>query len=67
MEFAIEMVDLRRQLMSIRPEIDKAISQVLTQTNFIKGEPVEEFEKNFAEWLNVKNVVSCANGTDALQ
>ena len=63
----IKMVDLSRQLESIKGEIDTAIHGVLEASNFIQGEPVREFEKNLAEWVGVKHVISCANGTDALQ
>ena len=61
------MVDLGRQLTPIKAEVDSAIQGVLEATNFIQGEPVRLFEKNLAEWIGVKHVVSCANGTDALQ
>ena len=63
----INMVDLGRQLTPIKAEVDSAIQGVLEATNFIQGEPVRLFEKNLAEWIGVKHVVSCANGTDALQ
>ena len=61
------MVDLSRQLEPIRKEIDAAIQRVLEASNFIQGQPVREFEKNLAEWVGAKHVISCANGTDALQ
>ena len=61
------MVDLNRQLDPIRAEIDSVIQGVLEATNFIQGEPVKEFEKNLSKWVGVKHVISCANGTDALQ
>jgi dTDP-4-amino-4,6-dideoxygalactose transaminase len=48
-------------------KVDSAIQEVLEATNFIQGSPVKEFEKNLAEWVGAKHVVSCANGTDALQ
>ena len=63
----IKMVDLNRQLDPIRAEIDSVIQGVLEATNFIQGEPVKEFEKNLSKWVGVKHVISCANGTDALQ
>ena len=63
----IKMVDLNRQLEPIRAEVDWAIERVLNATNFIQGAPVKEFEKNLAEWIGTKHVISCANGTDALQ
>lgn len=61
------MVDLGRQLKPIKPEIDTAIQGVLNATNFIQGQPVRTFEANLAKWVGSKHVVSCANGTDALQ
>ena len=61
------MVDLGRQLKPIKAEIDSAIQSVLEATNFIHGAPVREFEKNLKGWLGAKYVISCANGTDALQ
>ena len=61
------MVDLSRQLEPIKSKIDAAIQGVLEASNFIQGEPVKNFEKNLAEWIGVKHVISCANGTDALQ
>lgn len=63
----IKMVDLSRQLEPIRKEIDAAIQGVLEASNFIQGQPVREFEKNLAKWVGTKHVISCANGTDALQ
>ena len=63
----IKLVDLDRQLEPIKEKIDAAIQEVLEASNFIQGEPVREFEKNLAEWVGVKHVISCANGTDALQ
>lgn len=63
----IQMVDLGRQLQPIKSEIDSAIQRVLVTSNFIQGAPVKEFEENLSEWIGTKHVVSCANGTDALQ
>jgi UDP-2-acetamido-2-deoxy-ribo-hexuluronate aminotransferase len=63
----IQMVDLRSQYERMKPEIDAAIKNVLESTAFIKGPDVETFEKELASYLGVKNVISCANGTDALQ
>jgi dTDP-4-amino-4,6-dideoxygalactose transaminase len=48
-------------------EIDYAIKSVLLSTAFIKGPDVKLFEEELQEYMHVKNVVSCANGTDALQ
>ena len=63
----IKMVDLGRQLKPIKSDINAAIQGVLEASNFIQGKPVRVFEKNMAAWLGIKHVVSCANGTDALQ
>ena len=63
----IQMVDLKNQYLKIKSEIDEAISSCLISTNFIKGPQVQAFENSLATYLNVKHVVSCANGTDALQ
>jgi dTDP-4-amino-4,6-dideoxygalactose transaminase len=62
----VPFVDLHAQYLSIKSEIDAAISEVIAQSAFIRGRHVEEFEKAWAETLGVKNCVSCANGTDAL-
>lgn len=61
------MVDLKVQYENIRSEIDKAIRSVLNSTAFIKGPEVNIFEEELQHYLGVKNVISCANGTDALQ
>lgn len=63
----IRMVDLHGQYQKIKEEVDKSIISVIESTEFIKGHVVEEFEKELAGYLNVGNVISCANGTDALQ
>ncbi|MCD4746573.1 MAG: aminotransferase class I/II-fold pyridoxal phosphate-dependent enzyme, partial [Bacteroidales bacterium] len=62
----IPFVDLKAQYISIKSEIDNAIQNVLTDTAFIKGKYVEEFEKNFAKELNAKHCIGVANGTDAI-
>lgn len=61
------MVDLKAQYEKIGPEIDEAIKAVLESTAFIKGPEVRLFEEELQEYLSVKHVVSCANGTDALR
>jgi dTDP-4-amino-4,6-dideoxygalactose transaminase len=63
----IKMVDLHRQYLSIKAEIDEAIQSVLTSTDFIMGSQVHEFETDLAAYLGAKHVVGCASGTDALQ
>lgn len=61
------MVDLNAQYEKIGHEIDSAIKSILLSTAFIKGPDVKLFENELQEYMGVKNVVSCANGTDALQ
>jgi UDP-2-acetamido-2-deoxy-ribo-hexuluronate aminotransferase len=63
----IQMVDLRAQYEKIGGQIDEAIKSVLNSTAFIKGPDVKLFEEELQRYLGVKHVVSCANGTDALQ
>ena len=61
------MVDLNGQYEAIKGEIDIAINSVMGTTSFINGPAVKEFQNNLQEYLNVKHVIPCANGTDALQ
>jgi dTDP-4-amino-4,6-dideoxygalactose transaminase len=63
----IQMVDLKSQYQKIKPEIDSSIQAVIDSTSFIKGGIVEEFANNLADFLSVKHVIACGNGTDALQ
>ena len=63
----IQMVDLKSQYMKIKPQIDQAINDVLSSSQFINGEHVKSFQYELAAYLGVKHVITCANGTDALQ
>jgi len=63
----IKMVDLKGQYVRIRNEIDRAIQDVLDGTEFINGSPVHTFSTHLEAYLNVRHVIPCANGTDALQ
>ncbi len=63
----IRMVDLKSQYEKIKEDVDKAILNVLDSTAYINGPEVSSFQKNLEEYLNVKHVIPCANGTDALQ
>lgn len=63
----IQMVDLRAQYESIKGEIDGAIQAVLNSTAFIKGPEVGMFEEELKQYSGAEHVVSCGNGTDALQ
>lgn len=60
------MVDLKAQHEKIGSEIDAAIKSVIESTAFIKGPDVKSFEEELQEYMGVKHVISCANGTDAL-
>jgi dTDP-4-amino-4,6-dideoxygalactose transaminase len=62
----IPFVDLHAQYLSIKPEIDAAIEDVIAKSAYIRSPQVEEFERAWASTLGVKHCVSCANGTDAL-
>ena len=61
------MVDLRAQYDKICAEVDDSIRSVLKSSAFIKGPDVRLFEEELQKYLGVKHVISCANGTDALQ
>lgn len=63
----IPMVNLHAQYLSMKEEIDAAVLDTIASTMFINGPQVKQFEENFARYLGVKHVISCANGTDALQ
>jgi UDP-2-acetamido-2-deoxy-ribo-hexuluronate aminotransferase len=63
----IKMVDLHSQYLRIKTEIDAAIQNVLDSTAFIQGKEVKEFEQKLSDYLGGAEVISCANGTDALQ
>lgn len=65
--YKIQMVDLKRQYEKIKPEVDAAIQHVIDTTAFINGSDVQEFSKELENYLAVKYVIPCANGTDALQ
>ena len=61
------MVDLKSQYEKIKTTVDASIQEVLDTTTYINGPKVHEFQKNLEEYLDVKHVIPCANGTDALQ
>jgi len=61
------MVDLNVQYQKLSSEIDAAIRSVISSTAFIKGPEVKKFEEELRKYLGCNYVVSCANGTDALQ
>ena len=61
------MVDLQSQYQKIKTEVDKEIQKVMSEASFINGTAVNEFQTNLENYLGVKHVIPCANGTDALQ
>ena len=63
----IQMVDLKSQYLKIKNQVDSAINGVLENTQFINGEHVKGFQSELANYMGVKHVITCANGTDALQ
>lgn len=63
----IPMVDLKTQYQNIKDQVDAAILECVSSTWFIGGPNVQSFKENLAKYLDVKHVIPCANGTDALQ
>lgn len=63
----IQMVDLQSQYLRIKPEIDKAIDEVLLSTKFINGPQVAQFAEELRNFVGAGFCIPCANGTDALQ
>lgn len=62
----MEFRDLKAQYQKYKREIDNAMIEVATKSNFIMGQQVVELEKQLAEYVGVKHCITCANGTDAL-
>lgn len=63
----IRMVDLYGQYKKIQHEIDDAVATVIHSTAFINGPAVKEFSQSLSKHLNIRHVIPCGNGTDALQ
>jgi UDP-2-acetamido-2-deoxy-ribo-hexuluronate aminotransferase len=63
----IQMVDLMTQYQQIKTEVDAALMNVIENAQFINGPDVQLFQKELEQYLGVKHVIPCANGTDALQ
>lgn len=63
----ISFVDLHAQYLSIKPEIDEAIARVISNSSYIGGVEVVNFEYNFSKWLGVDYFIGCANGTDSIE
>ncbi|NNM19129.1 MAG: DegT/DnrJ/EryC1/StrS family aminotransferase, partial [Croceitalea sp.] len=63
----IQMVDLKGQYENIKERVNQSVLDVIESTAFINGPEVHQFQKELEEYLGVKHVIPCANGTDALQ
>ena len=60
------MVDLRSQYLKIKDEIDQSVQEVIDSCAFINGPAVKSFQADLEKYLDIKHVIPCANGTDAL-
>jgi UDP-2-acetamido-2-deoxy-ribo-hexuluronate aminotransferase len=63
----IQMVDLVQQYEDIKSEIQQSFTRILDSAAFINGPEVKNFQEDLENYLDVKHVIPCANGTDALQ
>jgi dTDP-4-amino-4,6-dideoxygalactose transaminase len=63
----IPFVDLKKQYLTLKSEIDAAIGQVVSETAFIGGRYASDFESSFADYVGVDHCIAVANGTDALE
>jgi dTDP-4-amino-4,6-dideoxygalactose transaminase len=63
----IKFIDLNAQYLEIKDEIDSALRSCISESSFIKGRTVTEFEDDFASYLGTGNCIGCGNGTDALE
>ncbi|WP_092850967.1 DegT/DnrJ/EryC1/StrS family aminotransferase [Algibacter pectinivorans] len=63
----IQMVDLKGQYAGIKDAVNSSIQEVIENTAFVNGPEVHKFQKSLEDYLGVKHVIPCANGTDALQ
>ena len=63
----LQMVDLKSQYEKIKDEVNASIQDVLDNNTYINGPLVHQFQADLEKYLDVKHVIPCANGTDALQ
>ena len=63
----IQMVDLKSQYHKIKSEIDSKVLEVIESSAYINGYAVKDFQEHLEKYLDVRNVIPCGNGTDALQ
>lgn len=64
---SIQMVDLKQQYQKIKTEVDEAVIKIMEDAAFINGPQVQRFADALAKYHDVRHVIPCANGTDALQ
>ncbi len=67
MDVKIQMVDLKSQHAKIKSELGNAIQDVIESSIFVKGKEVAYFENELSNYLGVKHIIGCGNGTDAIQ
>lgn len=58
--------DLKKQYEALKPEIDKAIADVIASNAFVMGPVIKDMEQQFAEYVGMKHCIACNSGTDAL-
>lgn len=63
----LQMVDLKGQYEGIKEQVNQSITEVLDNNTYVNGPQVHSFQKELEDYLGVKHVIPCANGTDALQ
>ncbi|MEC9491684.1 DegT/DnrJ/EryC1/StrS family aminotransferase [Flexistipes sp.] len=63
----VKFLDLKSQYESIKDEIDEAIQNVLSETAFVGGKYVKQFEEEFARYHQAEYCIGVGNGTDALE
>jgi dTDP-4-amino-4,6-dideoxygalactose transaminase len=62
----IPLNDVRRQYFNLKEELDVAVERVLSSGQYLYGNEVFEFEREFASYIGVSSCIGVANGTDAL-
>lgn len=63
----VKFLDLRKQYLSLKAEIDQAIAEVFESSAFVSGDHVSQFEDEFAKYQDVEHCIGCGNGTDAIE
>lgn len=63
----IPFFDIKRQYAEIAEEVEQKVLAVMQGAQYIEGNPVRELEERLADYLGVKYVITCGNGTDALR